>query len=154
VIWGRLRRLLRSLSLHPALPAFSRIPVKVIDSIGFPLDAERFASGEPQLLTAHQRLLTNHFRFPCVSESLKRLLGLADNAMDLSQTGSVRTFSRDVMAVLSAYWRKRPLVPFSTAPDKPPATEPITADGYAKAVPDDAHVWLRLAEDYFALQAV
>jgi uncharacterized protein YhhL (DUF1145 family) len=69
--------------------------------------------------------------------------------------------SRLLTQILKRFWRARP-IPGSLLTGKPgesqllvrPGPDQNTAEAYHRLVPDSLHLWLRLAEDFLAIQVV
>lgn len=90
-------------------------------------------------------------------ETTLRLAPLPQHVAD----AQVVRASRLLTQILKRFWRARP-IPGSLLTGKPgepqllvrPGPDQNTAEAYHRLVPDSLHLWLRLAEDFLAIQVV
>lgn len=178
-LWRDFRDFLHQLGHHPLSVALERLPHKFIRSLGALFLEELPELTRSEAVQEHLRLLLNHLhqldpeREPSTLDiyaeidrpiaALRRLREeLRKNALlvDASEEQVVRA-SQNLIKILSPVWRARPL-PATIVTGKPdalqlavrPSPEQSTAEAYQHLVPDAWHLWLRLSEDFLAIQVV
>ena len=177
MLWFYFQRFLRFLSAQPMIDAYDRLPAAFSRTVGIQLLERIPLTTELEGLWRHFCLLANHFEhfqsrvtsdlqgsLDAPKELLERFKAKVDAAQTY-QTLSLeerQAFFLDVYdalnAILERFWGKRPLK--SALAGKLPVDQgpsiltTNTATLYMRFLPDEVHLWLRLAEDFIAIQVV
>lgn len=174
-LWGHFRGFLNLLGHGRMAQAFDRMPARFARGLGVLLLEELPELTKREALALHWNLLKNHLgRLEPELEALltsvpdtatmKKLLddlkALAAPGRDASEVPpqSPAKASLVVIQILKHFWDGRPLK--GDLSGKPPVSggselhTTNTADLYMKTLPDSLHLWLRLAEDFIAVQVV
>lgn len=178
-LWRDFRDFLHQLGHHPLSVALERLPHKFIRSLGALFLEELPDLTRSEAVQEHLRLLLNHLHqldpekelsalgiYTDIEHPIKALRTLREDLrkaaflVDASEEQVVRA-SQNLTKILSPVWRARPLpgTIVTGKPDAPqlavrPLPEQSTAEAYQHLVPDAWHLWLRLAEDFLAIQVV
>lgn len=172
-IWLHFSRFLELIAYHPLGQALMRMPDALSRSIGSLFLEELPEQVRQEAEQSHLRLLRNHFEqfdlehqlgklAPADAEMLRPLF--AELRAALSATAEPLPFfkwaaqrkeqpTRLLMRILKAFWHARPLPGTLPAPDSVPLHQ-STAAVYARALPPEMALWLRLAEDFVAIEVV
>lgn len=172
LLWTHFRHFLHLLGHHKMVNAFDRMPNKLARSLGVQFLEELPELTRLEAMKRHWRLLANHLAqldlgvlgdkgdTGAMARELRALLALADSlpAERRAETGSMRQASLLLMKVLNTFWYGRPLRGSIRADAPVPEAERSgttnTAELYTSRLPDALHLWLRLAEDFIAIQVV
>jgi hypothetical protein len=150
LLWHRFRRLLRRLAAHPMVEAYDRLPLGFSRTHGdqfwarLPTDEDKDYAG--QLLN----LVARHYNEVDIRSRLK--LPRETNLPPKIEK------EEELVKALDQVWEKRALeLQKATEPHKPELCPPDkpTIEFYTRALIDQSvQVWVRLAEDYMAINVV
>lgn len=176
-LWGHFRGFLNLLGHGRMAQSFDRMPVRFARGLGVLLLEELPELTKREALALHWNLLKNHLgRLEPELEALlvsvpdatalRRLLdelkalaapGRDPEAGDVPPQNPAKA-SLLVIQILKHFWDGRPLK--GDLSGRPPVSggselhTTNTADLYMKTLPDSLHLWLRLLEDFIAVQVV
>jgi hypothetical protein len=177
--WLQFGRFLELVAHHPLVAALERIPDTLARSIGSLFLEELPEHARYEAEQAHVRLLKNQLQqlhldvelqglSPADAEPLRPLFKDLEEALAEAHKPSssmaadpgerydeqrLTQVSRVLIRILKAFWRARPLPGTLPAPSAVPHNQ-STAAVYALALPPGLALWLRLAEDFIAIQVV
>jgi hypothetical protein len=177
MLWFYFQRFLRFLSAQPMVDAYDRLPIAFSRSIGIQLLERIPVVTELEALWRHFVLLSNHFgQFESqLTKDLTTDDGTPTKALDrfkqqIEESKDYASWDEDrrqaffldiydsLSAILERFWGKRPLRAAVTgklpAGGEPGLSTTNTATLYMRLLPDEVHLWLRLAEDFIAIQVV
>jgi hypothetical protein len=144
--WIGLRTVTERLAAHPLREAFARVPADAFDTF------DGHAGEQLNRLWCEQvRLIANHFNG---SRTLRALLADLVSDLALDAPANVSQVLAAEVTVLGRFWRSRPLAAATqiSLPLEESARLATTsaAELYARALPDESHLWMRLWEDLVA----
>ncbi len=182
-LWRDFRDFLHQLGHHPLSVALERLPHKFIRSLGALFLEELPELTRSEAVQEHLRLLLNHLHqldpekelstlgiYAELERPIDALRKLREELIKAAKAPSfmadaseeqVVNASQHLTKILSPVWRARPL-PGTIVTGRAdavqlavrPSPEQSTAEAYEHLVPDAWHLWLRLAEDFLAIQVV